>query len=82
MKRGLPPNPLPYFRIVREIQTMDDVRTLVERFYAHAIKDEVIGHFFAHLALNVHLPKITSFWCMVLLGWAIPPTRADRLQRT
>ena len=50
------------------IDSEDDVRGLVKRFYERATKDEVIGHFFADLDLPAHLPKITSFWCMVLLG--------------
>lgn len=50
------------------IDSEEDVRTLVHRFYDRATKDELIGDFFVDLDLPAHLPKITSFWCMVLLG--------------
>jgi len=50
------------------IDNEEDVRALVQRFYDRATKDELIGHFFVGLDLPTHLPKITSFWCMVLLG--------------
>ena len=50
------------------IDNEEDVRALVQRFYDRATKDELIGHFFTDLDLTAHLPKITSFWCMVLLG--------------
>lgn len=50
------------------IDSEENVRALVQRFYDRATKDELIGHFFADLDLPAHLPKITSFWCMVLLG--------------
>ena len=53
---------------MKEITSEEDVRELVAQFYARATKDEVIGQFFQHLDLEAHLPKITSFWCMVLLG--------------
>ncbi len=57
-----------YLCTVKQIHSEGDVRELVQQFYAHATQDELIGHFFVHLDLAAHLPKITSFWCMVLLG--------------
>ncbi len=41
---------------------------LVARFYARITVDPLIGHFFAHLDLAAHLPRIEAFWRMVLLG--------------
>lgn len=53
---------------MKEIRSREDVRELVERFYAYATADAVIGHFFTHLDLAAHLPRIEAFWCMVLFG--------------
>lgn len=44
------------------------MRTLVARFYASVTQDAQIGHFFTHLDLSAHLPKIEAFWRMVLFG--------------
>ncbi len=53
---------------MRELSSPADVHELVTRFYERATTDPLIGPFFAHLDLQAHLPKITSFWCMVLVG--------------
>ena len=52
----------------RDITNEADVRELVARFYNVITKDAVIGHFFIHLDLAAHLPRIEAFWCMVLFG--------------
>jgi hemoglobin len=54
-----------------DIQTRDDIRRLVDRFYDKALKDAVIGFLFTEVAkidLPTHLPKLYDFWEMVLLG--------------
>lgn len=54
-----------------DIQTRHDIYILLEAFYAKALYDEVIGHFFTQVKkinMDEHLPVITDFWEMVLLG--------------
>lgn len=52
----------------RDIATPQDVRTLIEAFYARARPDALIGHFFTNLDWDHHIPLIASFWEMVLFG--------------
>ncbi|MBL7964564.1 MAG: group III truncated hemoglobin [Flavobacteriales bacterium] len=51
-----------------DIRTKEDIQRLVETFYASVKPDPVIGHFFTGLDWDHHIPLITSFWAMVLLG--------------
>jgi hemoglobin len=54
-----------------DIETRADCETLVRAFYTRALSDPVIGYLFtdvAHLDLEAHVPRITSFWETVLLG--------------
>jgi hemoglobin len=54
-----------------DIETRDDCERLVRAFYAKAMDDAMIGYLFtdvAHLDLEAHVPRITSFWETVLLG--------------
>lgn len=52
----------------QDIRTAEDIDLLVRTFYQGVRPDEVIGHFFTHLDWDHHIPRITSFWRMVLLG--------------
>ncbi len=54
----------------KDIASPDDVRLLIERFYTHVRPDAEIGHFFTELDWDHHIPHITSFWNMLLLGVA------------
>jgi hemoglobin len=51
-----------------DITTAADVRVLIDTFYSAARPDPVIGHFFTHLDWDTHLPRIRSFWEMILFG--------------
>ena len=54
-----------------DIQTRQDIFRLLEAFYRKALHDELIGYFFTSvIKINMaeHLPVITDFWEMVLLG--------------
>jgi hemoglobin len=49
----------------KDIQTRADIDLLMQRFYARAIADDVIGYIFtdvAKLDLEHHLPIIGDFW--------------------
>lgn len=52
----------------KDIATPDDVRMFVEAFYAKLLEDDLLAHHFNHLDLRSHLPRIATFWEMVLLG--------------
>ncbi|HMP93432.1 MAG TPA: group III truncated hemoglobin [Phnomibacter sp.] len=53
-----------------DISTRAHIELLMERFYAQAIPDAEIGHFFTQVAplhLPSHLPIIADFWESILL---------------
>ncbi|HET8710509.1 MAG TPA: group III truncated hemoglobin [Spongiibacteraceae bacterium] len=55
-----------------DIETPADIDRLVEIFYKkYVLSDPIIGFFFtdiAHINLEKHLPKISEFWQLQLLG--------------
>jgi hemoglobin len=54
-----------------DIETHEDCERLVRAFYGRALTDPVLGFIFvdvAHLDLEEHVPRITSFWETILLG--------------
>jgi hemoglobin len=56
---------------LRDIETADDIESLVDAFYAQALEDPVIGFYFTDVAgidLDAHLPKLYRFWSAIILG--------------
>ncbi len=51
-----------------DISTSEGIRQLVDEFYNKLVIDPVVGQFFVGLDLEHHLPRISAFWEMVLLG--------------
>ncbi|MEP0546937.1 MAG: group III truncated hemoglobin [Rhodothermales bacterium] len=51
-----------------DLQTTDDVRTVVHTFYADMEADPVLGPYFAGLDWAAHLPKMVRFWSSVVFG--------------
>ncbi len=54
-----------------DLTTRQDIDQLLADFYARAMTDTSIGHFFTEvvaLNLETHLPVIGNFWESVLLG--------------
>lgn len=54
----------------QDIDTRADCERLVRAFYGRALTDPIIGYLFtdvAHLDLEAHVPRITSFWETILL---------------
>lgn len=54
-----------------DIETRADCEALVRAFYGRALTDPILGFLFndvAHLDLEAHVPKVTSFWETILLG--------------
>ncbi|MDT7829489.1 group III truncated hemoglobin [Pricia sp. S334] len=55
----------------RDIQEFEDVKLLVDSFYAKIRKDELLGPIFNDIIQDrwpVHLEKMYTFWQTVLLG--------------
>ena len=52
----------------RDIETRGDLENLLREFYKIATRDAEIGHHFAELDLEAHLPIIIDFWEKVLFG--------------
>ena len=49
----------------KDIEAIEDIRVLIDRFYKQAIKDPVIGHIFTttiKVNWEKHLPLMYSFW--------------------
>ncbi len=56
-----------------DIENKTDIEILMKAFYAKAISDEIIGHYFTEvvvLNLEKHLPIICNFWDSVLFNQA------------
>ncbi len=53
---------------MRDIETREDLETLLTEFYKIAAIDREIGHHFAGLNLETHLPIIVNFWEKILFG--------------
>ena len=54
-----------------DITTSDDIKLLINSFYAKIKADDVIGYVFndiAHVDWDHHLPKMYAFWEFLLLG--------------
>ena len=51
-----------------DISSADDVTRLISTFYTRVRPDPVIGHFFTELDFETHIPRIVSFWTMILFG--------------
>ncbi len=52
----------------KDIATTEDVTRLINTFYTSVRPDPVIGHFFTELDFETHIPRIVSFWTMILFG--------------
>lgn len=53
---------------MKDIETREDVETLLTEFYKAATGDAEIGHHFDDLDLVSHLPIIVDFWEKILFG--------------
>lgn len=55
----------------KDLETTEDIRLLVDSFYARVREDDVIGFVFNDVAkVNwaLHLPKMYAFWEAILFG--------------
>lgn len=56
---------------IRDIETLNDIKKMVDHFYGKVRKDELIGPIFNEKIQNhwaEHLSKLYSFWQSILLG--------------
>jgi hemoglobin len=56
---------------MRDIQNEDDIKKLVDEFYARVRKDDLVGPIFNEVIgdnWSHHLPVMYSFWSSILLG--------------
>jgi len=56
---------------LKDIESRNDIETVLVSFYQQAFTDELIGRFFTEvvpLNLVTHLPVITDFWESVILN--------------
>jgi hemoglobin len=51
-----------------DIESRDDVKTFVDRFYEKVKTDPILGPPFSHVDWVYHLPKMYNFWSSLLLG--------------
>jgi len=49
-----------------DIETSDDIRTLVHAFYRDMEADPVLGSYFEGLPWSEHLPKMVGFWSSIV----------------
>jgi len=57
----------------QDIQNADDIKHLLDTFYAKVLKDDVIGYIFtdvAQISLEIHMPVLYAFWETILFGVA------------
>lgn len=55
----------------KKIETMDDIKLLVDTFYEKVGEDKILGPIFndiAHVNWDNHLPVMYKFWASTLLG--------------
>lgn len=58
---------------MKDIESLEDIKTLVDTFYSVIMKDSTIGFFFTEVApidMETHMPIMYRFWGSMLLGSA------------
>ena len=56
---------------MNDINTIEDIKLLVDTFYIDVKKDAIIGHIFnevAHFEWDTHIPIMYTFWDSILFG--------------
>ena len=55
---------------MRDIETTEDIKLIVDLFYDLILSDTLLAPFFAAIKLTDHLPKMVHFWSFLLLDEA------------
>lgn len=69
----------------RDLDDREQIAEMVRRFYQDVAQDDLLGPIFNDVAKvnwSEHLPKITDFWCRILMaepGYQGNPLRAHQL---
>jgi hemoglobin len=69
----------------RDLDDLGEVAEMVRRFYGDVAQDDLLGPIFntvARVDWSEHLPKLTDYWCRLLLGlpgYTGNPLRAHQL---
>ncbi len=50
-----------------DVTTYEDCLLLIRAFYDKLLVDDQINHFFIHLNLDEHLPRVADFWAFILI---------------
>jgi hemoglobin len=53
--------------IMKDIETYEDCILLIRKFYDKLLVDDQISHFFIHLDLEEHIPRVADFWAFLLI---------------
>lgn len=54
-----------------DLDSRENIKTFIERFYRKVLADELLAHIFTDVAgidVNVHIPIIRTYWEKLLLG--------------
>ena len=50
----------------RDIQSRDDIRTIVDAFYRGIAEDPLLGPYFDDVDLEAHIPTLVEFWSSIV----------------
>jgi hypothetical protein len=51
---------------MRDIESFEDIKSIVDKQYAGLISDETTSRHFKELDFDTHLPRIYNFWTFIL----------------
>ncbi len=51
---------------MRDIESFEDIVSIVDAFYTDIDRDDLLGRYFASLDMESHLPRMYAFWSSVV----------------
>jgi len=55
---------------MKDIETYEDCLLMIGKFYDKLLIDPEISHYFVHLDLKTHIPRVADFWAFILVDKA------------
>ena len=55
---------------MKDIESYEDCILMIEKFYDKLLIDPEISHYFVHLDLKTHIPRVADFWAFILVDKA------------
>lgn len=52
--------------IMKDIESIDDIKHVVDTFYTGIDTDDLLGRYFAPIDMQAHLPRMYEFWSAVV----------------